>query len=72
VSFTIRRAAQVRPRRCGRPKEDLNESPQRSTVVPVDLQSMDLPRDARHRTPAFHRTRLLAPLLLAACTAHTG
>jgi hypothetical protein len=37
--------------------------------VPIDLKSMDFPRDPRRRTSAVHRTRLLGVLLLAACTA---
>jgi len=38
--------------------------------VPVDFQSMDFPRESRRNTPAIHhRTRLLGPWLLAACTA---
>jgi hypothetical protein len=37
--------------------------------VPIDLPSMDLPHDSRHRTSIVHRTRLLGSWLLAACTA---
>ncbi|MDB6157161.1 MAG: hypothetical protein JWO04_867, partial [Gammaproteobacteria bacterium] len=37
--------------------------------MPIDIPSMDLPHDSRRRAPAFHRTRLLGPSLLAACTA---
>jgi hypothetical protein len=37
--------------------------------VPIDLPSMDLPHDSRHRESVLHRTRLLGSSLLAACTA---